>query len=108
MNYNIQGMVKTLADLFTMLKYVEVEIKKEHMVLMVNKTTKFKKSVHKNGKKPKKDGKPIADTYKATRLGPKPTSRASTSKGTGTQSATSPSTSRTRKPQVCHKRQRYI
>ena len=43
MNYNIQRMDKTIPELFAMLKAVEVEIKKEHQVLMVNKTTSFKK-----------------------------------------------------------------
>ena len=43
MNYNVQGMEKNIPDLFAMLKAVEVEIKKEHQVLMVNKTTSFKK-----------------------------------------------------------------
>ena len=36
MNYNMQGMEKTI-------KAAEVEIKKEHPVLMVNKTTSFNK-----------------------------------------------------------------
>src|SRR6187399_3720005 len=39
MNYNMQGMQKTIPELFAMLKAAEVEIKKEHQVLMVNKTT---------------------------------------------------------------------
>ena len=43
MNYNMQGMNKTIPELFTMLQAVEVEIKKEHQVLIVNKTTSFKK-----------------------------------------------------------------
>ena len=43
MNYNMQGMNKTIPELFAMLKAAEVEIKKEHQVLMVNKTTCFKK-----------------------------------------------------------------
>ena len=43
MNYNMQGIDKTIPELFTMLKVAEVEIKKEHQVLMVNKTTSFKK-----------------------------------------------------------------
>ena len=43
MNYSMQGMDKRIPKLFTMLKAVEVEIKKEHQVLMVNKTTNFKK-----------------------------------------------------------------
>ena len=43
MNYNVQGMNKTILELFAMLKAAKVEIKKEHQVLMVNKTTSFKK-----------------------------------------------------------------
>ena len=43
MNYNMQGMEKTILELFAMLKVAEVEIKKEHQVLMVNKTTSLKK-----------------------------------------------------------------
>ena len=43
MNYNMQGMEKTIPGLFAMLKVAEVEIKKEHQVLMANKTTSFKK-----------------------------------------------------------------
>ena len=41
--YNMQGMNKTIPELLAMLKAAEVEIKKEHQVLMVNKTTSFKK-----------------------------------------------------------------
>ena len=37
-------MTKSLSELFTMLKTAEVEIKKEHVVLMVNKMMDFKKS----------------------------------------------------------------
>ena len=43
MNYNMQGMDKTIHELLAMLKAAEVEIKKEHQVLMVDKTTSFKK-----------------------------------------------------------------
>ena len=43
MNFNMQGMEKTIPEVFAMLKSAEVEVKKEHQVLMVNKTTKFKK-----------------------------------------------------------------
>ena len=35
MNHNMQGMDKTIPELFAMLKAAEVEIKKEHQVLMV-------------------------------------------------------------------------
>ncbi|KAK1684735.1 hypothetical protein QYE76_045583 [Lolium multiflorum] len=43
MNYNMQNMNKELPELFGMLKAAEIEIKKEHQLLMVNKTTSFKK-----------------------------------------------------------------
>ena len=43
MNYNMQGMTKMIPELFMMMKSMKVEIKKEHQVLMVNKTTSFKK-----------------------------------------------------------------
>src|SRR4051812_7506585 len=59
MNYNMQGMKKSLPELLSMLKTAEVEIKKEHQVLIINKTTGFKKD--KKGKqKGKKGGKSIA------------------------------------------------
>jgi hypothetical protein len=61
LNYNMQGMSKSLLELFAMLKSAEVEIKKEHNVLMVNKTTEFKKSGKSTkgskGRKPQKDVK---------------------------------------------------
>ena len=43
MNNNMQGMDKKIPELFVMLKATEVEIKNEHQVLMVDKTTSFKK-----------------------------------------------------------------
>ena len=43
MNYSMQGMMKSIPEIFVMLKSTKVEIKKEHQVLMVNKTTSFKK-----------------------------------------------------------------
>ena len=43
MNYIMQGMTKTIPELFVMLKSTKVEIKKEHQVLMVDKITSFKK-----------------------------------------------------------------
>ena len=36
-------MTKMIPELFVMLKSMKVEIKKEHQVLMINKTTSFKK-----------------------------------------------------------------
>ena len=37
MNYNMQGMNKTIPEPFAMLKAAKVEIKKEHQVLMIDK-----------------------------------------------------------------------
>ena len=72
MNYNMQGMNKTIPELFTMLKAAEVEIKKEHQVLMVNKTTSFKKKG--KGKKGnlEKNVKKVAAQEKKPKSGPKP------------------------------------
>ena len=72
MNYNIQGMNKTIPELFAMLKVAEVEIKKEHQVLMVNKTTSFKKKG--KGKKGnfKKNGKQVDAQVKKPKSGSKP------------------------------------
>ena len=39
----MQGMTKTIPELFMMMKSMKVEIKKEHQVLMINKTTSFMK-----------------------------------------------------------------
>ena len=86
MNYNMQGMVKTIPEVFSMLKSAEVEINKEHQVLMVNKTTKFKKGKgKKNFKKDGKDvampGKPVAG--KKSKNGPKPETECFYCKGKG-------------------------
>ena len=75
-----------------MLKAVEVEIKKEHQVLMVNKTTSFKKKG--KGKKGnfKKNGKQVATPGKKAKVGPKNLKlSASTAKGLVTRSETAPS-----------------
>src|SRR4051812_20640709 len=69
----MQGMTKTPSKLFTMLKSAEVEIKKEHAVFMVNKTTEFKKSSRREKAKrggPKRDGKSVVIPPKAPK--PKP------------------------------------
>src|SRR4051812_3849941 len=83
MNYNMQGMEKTIPDLFVMLKAVEVEIKKEHQVLMVNKTTSFKKKG--KGKKGnfKKNGKQVATSGNKPKSGPKPETDCFYCKGSG-------------------------
>jgi hypothetical protein len=83
MNYNMQGMTKTIPELFVMLKLVEVEIKKEHQVLMVNKTTSFKKKG--KGKKGnfKTNGKQVSTPVKKPKDGPKPETECFYCKGNG-------------------------
>ena len=83
MNYNMQGMDKTIPELFAMLKAAEVEIKKEHQVLMVNKTTSFKKKG--KGKKGnfKKNGKQVAAQVKKPMSEPKPEIKCFYCKGIG-------------------------
>jgi hypothetical protein len=65
-------MTKSLSELFAMLKAVEVEIKKEHNVLLVNKTTDFKKfgksTKGPKGKKPQRDGKQVAGPPRAPKV----------------------------------------
>ena len=83
MNYNMQGITETIPKLFMMLKSMKVEIKKEHQVLMVNKTTSFKKKG--KGKKGnfKKNGKQVAAQVKKPKSGPKPETKCFYCKGTG-------------------------
>ena len=63
-----------------MLKSAEVEIKKEHQVLMVNKTTKFKKG--KGKKNFKKNNKQVTQEKKP-KSGPKPKTECFYCKQTG-------------------------
>ncbi|KAK1651720.1 hypothetical protein QYE76_069525 [Lolium multiflorum] len=63
-------MNKELPELFGMLKAAEIEIKKEHQVLMVNKTS-FKKQGKSTGKF-KKGGKKAATPPMKPKNGPKP------------------------------------
>src|SRR3990170_434170 len=76
-------MNKMIPELLAMLKVAEVEIKNEHQVLMVNKTTSFKKKG--KGKKGnfKKNGKQVAAQVKKPKSGPKPESECFYCKGTG-------------------------
>ena len=68
MNYNMQGIDKTIPDLFAMLKAAEVEIKKEHQVLMVNKNTSFKKKGKGEKENFKKNGKQVATQVKKPKV----------------------------------------
>ena len=74
-NYSMQGMTKTIPELFVMLKSTKVEIKKEHQVLMIDKTTSFKRRA--KGKKGnfKKNGKQVVTPMKKPKAKPKPESK---------------------------------
>ena len=80
MNYNMQGMTKMIPELFAMLKSAMVEIKKEHQVLMVNKTTSFKKKGKEKRENFKKNGKKVAAPVKKDKAGPSLKLSASTTK----------------------------
>ena len=73
-----------------MLKSAEVEIKKEHQVLMVKKTTKFKKG--KGKKNFKKDGKGFAAPGRSQRMDPSLRLSAFIAREVVTGSGTAPST----------------
>ena len=49
MNYNITGIDMMILELFAMFDTMNVEIKKEHQLLMVSETTGFKKGEGKKG-----------------------------------------------------------
>ena len=49
MNYEMPGMEIVIPDLFAMFDTANVEIKKEHHVLMVSETTSFEKGKGKEG-----------------------------------------------------------
>ena len=49
MNYNITGIDMMILELFAMFDTANVEIKKEHQLLMVSETTSFKKGEGKKG-----------------------------------------------------------
>ena len=76
-------MTKTILELFAMLKSAKVEIKKEHLVLMVNKTTSFKKKG--KGKKGnfKKTDNQVAAPVKKPKARPKPETECFYYKGNG-------------------------
>ena len=75
--------MKTIPELFMMMKSMKVEIKKEHQVLMINKTTSVKKRA--KGKKGnfKKNGKQAAAQVRNPKSGPNPETKCFYYKGTG-------------------------
>ena len=76
-------MYKTIPELFTVLKFAEVEIKKEHQVLMVNKTTSFKKKGRGMKGNFKKNSKQVSSQVRKPKSGPKPDTECFYCKGTG-------------------------
>ena len=75
--------MKMIPELFVMLKLAKVEIKKEHKVLMVNKTTCFKKKGKGKRGNSNKNGKQVATLVKKPKAGPKPKIECLYYKGTG-------------------------
>ena len=87
-----------IPEFFMMMKSMKVEMKKENQVLMINKTTSFKKKG--KGKKKgnfKKNGKQVAAQVKKPKSGPKPETKCFYCKGTSHWSGTAPSIWRIRR-----------
>ena len=91
MNYNMQGMDKTIPELFAMLKAAGVEIKKEHQVLMVNKTTSFKKRARERRVTSRRMASKLPLSGRSPKLDPSLKLSPSTAKGLVTRSGTAPS-----------------
>ena len=72
-----------IPELFVMLKSTKVEIKKEHQVLMIDKTTSFKKRA--KGKKGnfKQNDKQVVTPVMKPKAGPKPETECFYCKGNG-------------------------
>src|SRR4051812_41154425 len=75
-------MKESFPELLSMLMTSAVEIKKEHQMLMVDKTTSFKKKGKSKGNF-KKDDKSVAGPEKKTKGGPKPDAECNHYKGSG-------------------------
>ena len=78
----MQGMTKTIPELFTMFDTAKVEIKKEHQLLMVGETTSFKKGKGKKGYFMKQQNNCCSSEN--PRLNPNPRLSASVMRGTDT------------------------
>jgi hypothetical protein len=70
--HNQIGSTDTITELFAKLKAAEVDIKKDNHVLMVNKTTSFKKAKGAKKSFKKGSGKRVAPIEKKLKSGPKP------------------------------------
>ena len=82
LNYNMQWMNKSVAEVCDAESH-ESDIQKEHQVLMVNKTTSFKKNGKGKKGNSKKSGKVVAPPVKKPKAGPKPETECFYCKGTG-------------------------
>ena len=87
----MQGMTKTIPELSAMLKSAMVEIKKEHQVLMVNKTTSFKKRAREGEGTSRRMASKLPLPGRSLKLDPSLKLSASTTKGLVTGSGTAPS-----------------
>ena len=83
MNYSMQGMTKMIPELFVMLKLMKVEIKKEQQVLMIGKTTSFKKRAKGKKENFKQNDKQVVTPMKKPKAGPKPETECFYCKGNG-------------------------
>ena len=83
MNYDMQGITETIPKLFVMRKLTKVEIEKNIKVLMVDKTTSFKKRGRRKKGNFKKNSKQVAAQVKKPKSGPKPETKCFYCKGTG-------------------------
>ena len=83
MNYNMQGMTKTIPRALRDAEIGESRNQEKHQVLMVDKTTSLKRKG--KGKKGnfKKNGKQVAALMKKPKSGPKPETRCFYCKGNG-------------------------
>ena len=79
----MQGMTKMILELFAMLESAKVEIKKEHQVLVVNKTTSFKKKGKGKEGEFQKNAKQVTTPGKKPKAGPKPETECFYCKGNG-------------------------
>ena len=83
MNYNITGIDMMILELFAMFDTTNVEIKKEHQLLMVSETTSFKKGKGKKGSS--WNSKSVAALVKKPKVEPKPETKCFCNEGTNTE-----------------------
>ena len=83
MNYNVQGMTKNNSQALRDAKIGEGRNQEKHQVLMVNKTTSFKKRAKGIRGTSIKNGNQVAAQLKKPKSGPKPETKCFYYKGTG-------------------------